>query len=39
MKYSIALPNGWKMSLVDIKDPVEAEELRLHERIGIWNDR
>src|ERR1700730_650503 len=26
MKYSIALPNGWKMSLVDIKDPVEAYE-------------
>ena len=26
MKYSIALPNGWKMSLVEIKDPVEAYE-------------
>ena len=26
MKYSIALPGGWKMSLVDIKDPVEAYE-------------
>ncbi len=25
MKYSIVLPNGWKMSLVDIKDPVEAK--------------
>ena len=26
MKYSIALPGGWKMSLVGIKDPVEAYE-------------
>src|SRR5438445_5641999 len=26
MKYSIALPNGWKMSLVEVKDPVEAYE-------------
>ncbi len=26
MKFGIALPNGWKMSLVDIKDPVEAYE-------------
>jgi F420-dependent oxidoreductase-like protein len=26
MKYSIVVPNGWKMSLVDIKDPVEAYE-------------
>ncbi len=26
MKYSIVLPNGWKMSLVDIKDPIEAYE-------------
>jgi alkanesulfonate monooxygenase SsuD/methylene tetrahydromethanopterin reductase-like flavin-dependent oxidoreductase (luciferase family) len=26
MKYSIVLPNGWKMSLVGIKDPVEAYE-------------
>src|SRR5437660_11970526 len=26
MKYSIVLPNGWTMSLVGIKDPVEAYE-------------
>jgi alkanesulfonate monooxygenase SsuD/methylene tetrahydromethanopterin reductase-like flavin-dependent oxidoreductase (luciferase family) len=26
MKYSIVLPNGWKMSLVDIKNPIEAYE-------------
>ena len=26
MKYSIVLPNGWTMSLVEIKDPVEAYE-------------
>ncbi|GCE30238.1 LLM class F420-dependent oxidoreductase [Dictyobacter alpinus] len=26
MKFGISLPNGWKMSLVDIKDPVEAYE-------------
>ena len=26
MKFGIALPNGWTMSLVDIKDPVEAYE-------------
>src|SRR5437588_7244377 len=26
MKYSIALPNGWKMSLVEIKDSIEAYE-------------
>ena len=26
MKYSIALPGGWKMTLVGIKDPVEAYE-------------
>ena len=26
MKYGIALPGGWKMSLVHIKDPVEAYE-------------
>src|SRR6266702_1370386 len=26
MKYSIALPGGWKMSLVGIKDPIEAYE-------------
>jgi len=26
MKFGIDIPNGWKMSLVDIKDPVEAYE-------------
>ncbi|GCF07026.1 LLM class F420-dependent oxidoreductase [Dictyobacter arantiisoli] len=26
MKFGVALPNGWKMSLVDIKDPVDAYE-------------
>ncbi len=26
MKYSVVLPNGWTMSLVGIKDPVEAYE-------------
>ncbi|GCE22399.1 LLM class F420-dependent oxidoreductase [Dictyobacter kobayashii] len=26
MKYGISLPNGWKMSLVDVKDPVDAYE-------------
>jgi len=26
MKFGIALPNGWKMSLVGIKDPIEAYE-------------
>ena len=26
MKYSIALPGGWKMTLVGIKDPIEAYE-------------
>src|SRR5712672_3867817 len=26
MKFCIDIPNGWKMSLVDIKDPVEAYE-------------
>src|SRR3984893_3082674 len=26
MKYSIALPNGWKMSLVDHSNPIEAYE-------------
>jgi F420-dependent oxidoreductase-like protein len=26
MKFGVSLPNGWKMSLVDIKDPVEAYE-------------
>ncbi|GHO42166.1 LLM class F420-dependent oxidoreductase [Ktedonospora formicarum] len=26
MKYSISLPNGWTMNLVDIKDPIEAYE-------------
>ncbi len=26
MKFGLDIPNGWKMSLVDIKDPVEAYE-------------
>ena len=26
MKFSVALPNGWTMSLVDVKDPIDAYE-------------
>src|SRR5271169_5193025 len=26
MKYGLSLPQGWRMDLVDIKDPVEAYE-------------
>ena len=26
MKYSVEIPNGWKMNLAMIKDPVEAYE-------------
>ena len=26
MKFSVDIPNGWKMSLVDVKDPVDAFE-------------
>jgi F420-dependent oxidoreductase-like protein len=26
MKFGISLPNGWKMSLVDVKDPIDAYE-------------
>lgn len=30
MKYSIALPGGWKMSLVGIADPIAAYETMTH---------